>query len=103
MQEAKFSLGQIIHHRKFDYRGVIFDIDAIYSGTEEWYESVAKSRPPKNKPWYHVLVDNGHQSTYVAEQHLEATKSVLPIQHPLIDQFFNNFVDGHYYQKNTFN
>ena len=103
MQEAKFSLGQIIHHRKFDYRGVIFDIDPVFNGSEEWYDLVAKSRPPKNEPWYHVLVDNSQQSTYVAEQHLETTKSVSPVEHPLIDRFFNNFIDGHYYQKNTFN
>ena len=56
-QTAKFFVGQIVHHKKFDYRGVIFDVDATFRGTDEWYEKVARSRPPKHLPWYHVLVD----------------------------------------------
>jgi heat shock protein HspQ len=103
MQEARFSPGQIIHHRKFDYRGVIFDIDAVFSGTDDWYDAVAKSRPPKDEPWYHILVDNSQQTTYVAERNLEATDSILPIQHPLINHYFTNFVDGRYFQNNTSN
>jgi heat shock protein HspQ len=103
MQHAKFTLGQIIHHRKFDYLGVIFDIDAVFSGTDEWYATVAKSKPPKDEPWYHVLVDNSQQTTYVAERNLEATASVLPIQHPLIKHYFINFSDGHYFHNNTSN
>lgn len=103
MQQAKFSLGQIIHHRKFDYRGVIFDIDAVFSGTNEWYDAVALSRPPKNKPWYHVLVDNSQQMTYVAEQNLENTNSVLPIHHPLVEHYFSDFINGRYHQKHTCN
>jgi heat shock protein HspQ len=103
MQHAKYSLGQIIHHRKFDYRGVIFDIDATFSGTEAWYEAVAKSKSPKDQPWYHVLVDNSQQTTYVAERHLEATGSVLPINHPLINHYFINFIDGRYAHNNTNN
>jgi len=103
MQHAKYSLGQIIHHRKFDYRGVIFDIDATFSGTEAWYATVAKSKPPKDEPWYHVMVDNSQQTTYVAERNLEATGSVSPINHPLINNYFNKFVDGHYIHNITNN
>ncbi|MFT5396611.1 MAG: heat shock protein HspQ [Gammaproteobacteria bacterium] len=103
MQHAKYSLGQIIHHRKFDYRGVIFDMDAAFSGTEAWYATVAKSNPPKDEPWYHVLVDNSHQTTYVAERNIETTYSVTPINHPLINHYFNNFIDGHYLHNNTNN
>jgi heat shock protein HspQ len=103
MQHAKFSPGQIIHHRKFDYRGVIFDIDAVFNGTDEWYESVATSRPPKDEPWYHILVDNSQQTTYVAEQNLEATESILPVQHPLINRYFKNYADGRYFQKHANN
>ena len=55
-KNAKFSLGQIVYHSKFKYRGVIVDADPNFQGTDEWYESVAKSKPDKNKPWYHVLV-----------------------------------------------
>ena len=58
---AKFFVGQIVHHKKFDYRGVVFDVDATFQGTGEWYELVARSRPPKHMPWYHVLVDGAEQ------------------------------------------
>lgn len=93
---AKFSIGQIIYHNKFEYRGVIIDIDPVFSGTEEWYEEVAKSRPPKDKPWYHVLVDGSNTQTYVAERHLEKDKIKKPIKHPLIDSIFENYESGIY-------
>ena len=55
----RFAIGELIHHRRFDYRGVIVDVDPEFQGTEEWYEQMAVSRPPKDAPWYHVLVDDG--------------------------------------------
>jgi heat shock protein HspQ len=64
--EIKFFVGQIVHNKKFDYRGVIFDVDATFQGTEEWYDQVARSRPPKDRPWYHVLVHGARHTTYVA-------------------------------------
>jgi len=94
--ETQFSVGQIIHHNKFEYRGVIFDVDATFQGTDEWYDQVAKSRPPKEKPWYHVLVDQSANITYVAERHLESDSSEKPIEHPLIDNFFEEFDQGFY-------
>ena len=103
MKEAKFSIGQIIHHRRFDYRGVIFDVDPEFNGTEEWYDNVAKSRPPKNEPWYHVLVDKARHETYVAECNLEAADSILPVQHPLVNYYFDNFIDGKYFPINLNN
>ena len=54
---ASFSPGQLVHHLRFDYRGVVVDVDATFCGSDEWYEQVARSRPPKDAPWYHVLVD----------------------------------------------
>lgn len=103
MQEAKFSIGQIIHHRKFDYRGVIFDVDPVFNGTDEWYNAVARSRPPKDDPWYQVLVDNSQHTTYVAERNLEAVDSIFAIHHPLVEYYFENFVDGRYFPKNINN
>ena len=94
--QALFSVGQIIHHIKFDYRGVIVDVDAEYAGSEEWYEQVALSRPPKNKPWYHVLVDGSDSMTYVAERHLEVDSSGVPVQHPALHTFFSEFKDSTY-------
>ena len=93
---CKYSLGQIIHHLRFDYRGVIVDVDATFQGTEEWYREMAKSKPPRDKPWYHVLVDQSFTMTYVAERNLEADPSPKPINHPLIDQYFNRFEKGSY-------
>jgi heat shock protein HspQ len=91
-----FFIGQCVHHKKFDYRGVIIDVDAGFSGTEEWYQQVALSKPPKNKPWYHVLVHNSNRMTYVAERHLEPDGSGEPVDHPAVDLYFDGFEDGVY-------
>lgn len=93
---ARFAVGQLIHHRLFDYRGVIVDVDRDFQGTEEWYQTVARSRPPKDKPWYHVLVHGSDHSTYVAERNLEADHNPEPIEHPMLEQFFTHFDNGRY-------
>ena len=86
--QAKFSVGDVVHHLKFEYRGVIVDVDALYQGDDAWYEQMALSRPPKEYPWYRVLVDGADHMTYVAERHLEVDPRGVPIQHPLLEQFF---------------
>lgn len=96
MYKAQFSIGQVIVHKKFSYRGVIFDVDAKYSGTQEWYDRVAKSSPPMDKPWYHVLVDGQLMTTYVAERHMQLDKNPEPVTHPLIDDYFDSFERGVY-------
>ena len=93
---ARFSIGELVHHRLFDYRGVVIDVDPEFQSTEEWYEQVARSRPPKDQPWYHVLVHNGTHQTYVAERNLEQDDSGEAINHPFVDQFFSAFRDGRY-------
>jgi len=93
---CKFSIGQIIHHILFNYRGVIIDIDSNFQGTETWYRDVAKSSPPRDKPWYHVLVDQSNLVTYVAERNLEEEISKEPIENPLIKEFFKDFKNGFY-------
>ena len=94
-RHARFSVGQIVHHRLFDYRGIIYDVDPTFSGTEEWYEEVAQSRPPKDRPWYHVLVDGESHTTYVAEKNLEATEEVdEEIDHPLFPSLFTQDGEG---------
>ncbi|MFE8071131.1 heat shock protein HspQ [Marinobacteraceae bacterium S3BR75-40.1] len=98
MTQPKFAPGQLVHHRKFDYRGVIVDVDAEFEATEEWYEQMARSRPPKDKPWYHVLVDGAEHSTYVAERHLEPDDSEEQIDHPALGHFFDRFVGGRYHR-----
>lgn len=96
MTGPKFTIGQVIRHRKFDYRGVIIDVDPVFSGTEEWYEQVAKSRPPKDAPWYTVLVDNATHVTYVAERHLAPDESGEQVNHPALGRFFDSFAKGRY-------
>ena len=85
---AKFSIGQIVRNHLFDYRGVIVDVDPRFLGTEEWYQSAAKTNPPKAEPWYHILVDGSDSKTYVAEKNLELDVSGKPVNHPDINDYF---------------
>ncbi len=99
MSRARFDVGQTIEHRLFGYRGVVFDVDAGFSGSEEWYEQVARSRPPKDEPWYHVLPDGATHTTYVAEQNLDLDEQAGPIRHPLLDSLFKGRRDGRYLRR----
>jgi len=99
IQRARFAIGELIHHRLFDYRGVIVDVDPEFQSTEEWYQTVAKSRPPKDQPWYHVLVHDAAHVTYVAERNLEPDASGEPIRHPFVERIFTGFEDGRYVRK----
>lgn len=101
--EAKFHVGQLVHHELFDYRGVIVDVDPDFQGTEDWYEQVARSRPPKDQPWYRVLVHDAQHETYVAERNLRADDGSGPINHPLVDMIFNEFRDGRYTTRQSIN
>lgn len=94
--KAIFSVGDLVHHKLFDYRGVVVDVDPHMMQSDEWYEQVARSRPPRDKPWYRVLVHDAMHETYVAERNLEPDTSDAPIRHPLVDFFFSDFSDGHY-------
>ena len=93
---ARFGVGTLVQHSLFGYRGVVFDVDPTFLGSDDWYEQVAQTRPPKDAPWYHVLVHGAVHTTYVAERNLEADESQEPIQHPLIGDFFDRFEDGRY-------
>jgi len=94
--KANFSIGDLVHHKLFDYRGVIVDVDPRLMLSDEWYETVARSRPPKDQPWYRVLVHDATHETYVAEGNLERDTSGAPIRHPMIGACFRSFSDGHY-------
>jgi heat shock protein HspQ len=94
--EAKFHIGQLVHHKLFDYRGVVVDVDPSFQGSDAWYEAVARSRPPKDHPWYKVLVHDAEHETYVAERNLEPDASLAPIQHPRLGDFFTQLEGGRY-------
>jgi len=94
-----FKVGQLVDHQRFDYRGVIYAVDAQFSLTNEWYEMMANSMPPRDAPWYHVLVDNSPSTTYVAERNLHLSHNHRQINHPLLGQFFDEFSQGGYHPK----
>jgi len=98
---AGFSVGQVIRHQRFGYRGVVVDVDPVFAGSDEWYDTVARSRPPRDAPWYHVLVHDASHMTYVAERHLEADDADAPIRHPLLREFFDAREDGRYVRRDT--
>ena len=98
-RDAKFRIGQVVRHRVYPFRGVIFDVDPTFSNTEEWYQSIPKEvRPKKDQPFYHLLAENA-ESTYVAyvsEQNLLVDDSGLPVNHPQVPQLFEGLEDGVY-------
>ena len=98
--KADLHIGQLVHHKLFDYRGVIYDVDPVFMLPDAWYEQVALSRPPKDEPWYRVLVDGSSQETYVAERNLEADVVGKEINHPHLNIYFSGFYNGQYRVKN---
>ena len=96
---AKFGIGEIVRHRIHPFRGVIFDIDPIFSNTEEWWQSIPEAmRPSKDQPYYHLLAEN-EQTTYVAyvsEQNLLIDGTGQPIGHPQVPELFGALKDGRY-------
>jgi heat shock protein HspQ len=102
MKTAKFSIGQVVRHRLFSFRGVIFDVDPQFSNTEEWYEAIpADVRPNRDQPFYHLLAENEETEyiAYVSEQNLLADQSGEPVRHPQLREFFNRTTDGRYEPK----
>ena len=102
-QKAKFQVGELIHHKLFDYVGVVFDVDPVFNGSDMWYDQVARSRPPKDEPWYHVLVDQADHTTYVAEQNLTPAEEFKPISHTLVNHYFSEFDGKRYFLRRRLN
>ena len=97
--QARFAIGEVVKHRLFDFRGVIFDVDPVFANSDEWYESIPEDiRPPKDQPFYHLLAENAESSyvAYVSQQNLIPDDSEEPIDHPAIRDMFNAFTDGRY-------
>ncbi|MBT3915096.1 MAG: heat shock protein HspQ [Rhodospirillaceae bacterium] len=94
--KALFAVGQVVHHKRFDYRGVVIDVDAEFHGTEDWYTQMASSKPPKDNPWYHVLVDESELRTYVAQRNLEPDDTGEPVRHPDVRMHFSGMTDDGY-------
>ena len=91
IQKAKFSIGDIVKHKHFEFRGVIYDVDFEFNNSEEWYQSIPKNvRPRKNQPFYHLLAESNEVTyeAYVSEQNLLIDNSKQPVKHPLISEIF---------------
>lgn len=96
---ARFSIGDVLKHRSFGFRGVVFDIDPVFANSDEWYESIPESnRPDKQQPFYHLLAENGESSyvAYVSQQNLMEDDSEEPVDHPAITGLFGAYADGKY-------
>jgi len=96
---AKYHLGQVVRHRKHPFRGVVFDVDAMFANTEDWYEAIPEEvRPNKDQPFYHLLAENdqSYYVAYVSEQNLVADYTGEPISHPDLTDLFGDFEDGQY-------
>jgi heat shock protein HspQ len=101
---AKFKLGQVVRHRLFPFRGVVFDIDPEFSNTEEWYQSIpAEVRPDKDQPFYHLFAENAESEyiAYVSEQNLLPDTSGEPVRHPQIAEVFDKDDKGRYRPRNS--
>jgi heat shock protein HspQ len=96
---ARFAIGEVVRHRLYDFRGVIFDIDPVFANSEEWYQAIpAEARPARDQPYYHLLAENGDSSyvAYVSQQNLLADGDSGPVDHPSLAQLFEEFDGGRY-------
>ncbi|UIJ73703.1 heat shock protein HspQ [Aurantimonas sp. HBX-1] len=104
MQTARFYIGQVVRHRIYPFRGVIFDVDPEFGNTEEWYQAIPEEvRPRKEQPFYHLLAENAESEyiAYVSEQNLVPDESRDPIRHPQVGELFDGPIDGAYRLKGT--
>ena len=96
---ARFGIGEVVRHRVFDFRGVVFDIDPVFANSDEWYEAIPEAvRPRKDQPFYHLLAENGDSSyvAYVSQQNLLGDADNGPVDHPQVAELFDDFADGRY-------
>ncbi|MGO3929291.1 heat shock protein HspQ [Rhodopseudomonas pseudopalustris] len=103
IRTARFQIGQIVRHRVFPFRGVIFDIDPVFDNTEEWWLSIPEEvRPHKDQPFYHLLAENADTEyvAYVSEQNLVADDSNEPIRHSQVSEIFVRDKSGCYRPRN---
>lgn len=99
IKHAKFQIGQVVKHRLFPFRGIIFDVDPEFANTEEWYESIPEEgRPRRDQPFYHLLAENSESEyvAYVSEQNLVPDSSDEPLRHPQLNDMFDRLENGSY-------
>jgi heat shock protein HspQ len=99
LRSARFAIGDVVRHRLFPFRGVVFDVDPEFANSQEWYESIPEDmRPPKDQPFYHLLAESEDDSyvAYVSEGNLMPDDTGRPIGHPATGHLFGGFSNGHY-------
>lgn len=99
IKQAKFSIGQLVKHRLFPFRGVIYDVDPEFANSEEWWRSIPEEiRPAKDQPYYKLLAENEKTSyeAYVSEQNLLPDDSGEPLGHPELADWFGDFHGDRY-------
>ena len=99
IRTARYHIGQIVRHRIYSFRGVVFDVDPVFSNTEEWWLSIPEDvRPSKDQPFYHLLAENDDTTyvAYVSEQNLLIDESGQLVSHPQVDKIFSGMRDGRY-------
>jgi heat shock protein HspQ len=104
MRVAKFKLGEVVKHRVFPFRGVIFDIDPVFNNTEEWWLSIPENvRPHKDQPFYHLYAENAETEyvAYVSEQNLLPDNSGDPVRHPQVAEVFERDDSGCYHPRSS--
>lgn len=97
--QARFAIGDVVRHRLFGFRGVVFDIDPVFANTDEWYDSIPEDiRPDRDQPFYHLLAENDDNSyvAYVSQQNLLGDSDGGPVEHPSLRELFEGFKDGRY-------
>ena len=97
--KARFAIGDVVKHRHFDFRGVVFDIDPVFANSEEWYQSIpAEVRPHRDQPYYHLLAENEEASyvAYVSQQNLANDSDGGPVEHPSVAELFEDYAEGRY-------
>lgn len=100
MRKAKYAVGDVVRHRIYPFRGIIFDIDPVFDNTEEWWLSIPEEiRPAKDQPFYHLLAENAETEyvAYVSEQNLLPDETGTPVRHPKVSELFQLDDDGHYH------
>ena len=104
IRNAKYTIGQVVRHRIYPFRGVVFDVDPLFSNTEEWYQSIpAEVRPHKDQPYYHLFAENAETEyvAYVSEQNLLPDESGEPLRHPQVAEIFDRDDEGSYRPRNA--
>jgi heat shock protein HspQ len=99
VKQARFAVGQVVRHRFYPFRGVVFDIDAEFDNTEEWWLSIPEDvRPHKDQPYYHLLAENAETEyiAYVSEQNLLPDETGQPLRHPQLSELFTEEENGTY-------